>query len=352
MNEETTISTAAPAAGRQPALLTVCQLGRLGDIVATEPAYRFLHERYPERRFRWYTRGQYVELLENAPFIDEVVTVENAAEYLERKAELPAGTLSFEFNFNDPRVPRAKRKKREMPKVFPSLLRQFSEAAGLNDVPDETPRFHFDPAIAAPALPAGYLVFHCASQGRSRQWPQENWRRLAEFCFARRCSVVEIGMEPMLESDSPYYVNLTGRQSLQRMARVIAGARLFVGVESGFGHIANATGVFGIILTGKLRSYPEYVTYSGRFRAGEKCNLVRFYGLPAGRLPYPVVEQVVERFLNGTPMSFAECDHFCLTGQIKLMRRNPGIVCAEWFRRPFDRIRNEWEISRRKRKAR
>ena len=80
-------------------LLTVCQLGRLGDIVATEPAYRFLHEHHPERRFRWYTRPQYVELLEFAPFIDEVVPVADAGEYLKLKAELPAGTLSYEFNF-------------------------------------------------------------------------------------------------------------------------------------------------------------------------------------------------------------------------------------------------------------
>ena len=59
-------------------LLTVCQLGRLGDIVATEPAYRFLHERHPDRRLRWYTRPQYAELLRFAPFVDEIVTISDA----------------------------------------------------------------------------------------------------------------------------------------------------------------------------------------------------------------------------------------------------------------------------------
>ena len=69
----------------QTALLTVCLLGRMGDIVAAEPAFRFLHEKYPDRRFRWYTREQYVELLRFAPFIDEVVPVSGAEEYLARE---------------------------------------------------------------------------------------------------------------------------------------------------------------------------------------------------------------------------------------------------------------------------
>ncbi len=41
-------------------LLTVCLLGRMGDIVAMEPAFRYLHERHPDRKFRWYTREPYV----------------------------------------------------------------------------------------------------------------------------------------------------------------------------------------------------------------------------------------------------------------------------------------------------
>ena len=152
-------------------LLTVCLLGRMGDIVAMEPAFRYLHERHPDRKFRWYTREPYRELLEFAPFIDEVVTVSGEEEYLARKAELPEGTISYEFNFRDPHAPRGAKPEANAPSR--SLLAQFSEAAGLN-VPDDTPVFHFDPAVAAPELPAEYVVFHCTSQGRSRQWLVEN----------------------------------------------------------------------------------------------------------------------------------------------------------------------------------
>lgn len=107
-------------------LLTVCQLGRMGDIVAAEPAYRFLHRQYPERKFRWYTRPQYLELLKFAPFLDETVPVASLEEYLNLKAQLPGGTVSYEFNVQKHGI----RKRTEKP--FPSLLRQFSEEAGLD----------------------------------------------------------------------------------------------------------------------------------------------------------------------------------------------------------------------------
>lgn len=330
-------------------LLTVCLLGRMGDIVAMEPAFRYLHERYPDRKFRWYTREPYRELLEFAPFIDEVVTVSGEEEYLARKAELPEGTISYEFNFRDPHAPRGAKPEADGPSR--SLLAQFSEAAGLT-VPDDTPVFHFDPAVAAPELPVEYVVFHCTSQGRSRQWLVENWRALAEQFFAAGCHVVEIGMEPVLQLRHPLFIDLSGRMRLQVAARVIAGAKGFVGVESGFGHIANATGVFGIIITGRLRHFPEYNHYSGRYLRGEGCNLVRLYDQPAYRVPPALVREVAARFLAGNPMSAAECGHFCLTEQINALRRNFGVRFTEMFCSPYYRLKNALAIHRRKHRAR
>ena len=322
-------------------LLTVCQLGRLGDIVATEPAYRFLHDRHPERKFRWYTRPQYAELLQFAPFIDEIIPVSDAHEYLKLKAELPPDTLSYEFNFRHPDAPK------QRPEVFTNLLRQFTESAGLK-VPDETPRFYFAPELTVPPLPAGYLVFHCASRGKNRQWPEKRWRHLAEFVLSTGRCVVEIGMEPVLAIDAPGFVDMTGRISLQTAARIIADSAGFIGVESGFGHFANATGVFGIIITGKLRHYPDYVPYSGRFGNGIGCNLIRLYDLPASRVPFTLVREAVSRLIANSPMSAAECDRLCLIHQIKTMQHNPGVLLAELLRKPFDRVCTEWEFFRRK----
>lgn len=159
-------------------------------------------------------------------------------------------------------------------------------------------------------------------------------------------------MEPVLQLRHPLFIDLSGRMRLQVAARVIAGAKGFVGVESGFGHIANATGVFGIIITGRLRHLPEYNHYSGRYLRGEGCNLVRLYDQPAYRVPPALVREVAARFLAGNPMSAAECGHFCLTEQINALRRNFGVRFTEMFCSPYYRLKNALAIHRRKHCAR
>ncbi len=323
----------------------------MGDIVASEPIYRYLKQLHPDRKLRWYTKAEYADLLRYSPAVDEVVTVRDAEEYLHKKEKFPPGTISYELNFRIPsgsvsgeKSPSLRKNKAEKKHsscsdtdIFPSLLEQFSSAAGL-PVPDETPVFHFNPEGILPGLPVPYAVFHCSSNGRSRQWPAKNWMILAEMFFNANWHVVEIGLHPVLKTEHPLLIDKTGKADLQTAARIIANAGVFVGVESGFGHIANATGVFGIILTGKLRHYPEYVTYSGRYRKGESCNLVRYYDIPANSLPLFPAQEAVRRFLEGNPMTAAECRVFCLTEQIKTLHRRPEYRLRKLLLYPFERL--------------
>ncbi len=346
---------------KHDALLTVCELGRIGDIVASEPVYRYLKQLYPDRKLRWYTKADYADLLRFSPAVDEVVAVRDAEEYLFEKKNLPPGTISYELNFTSPALSagssdssnssnslgqmqsssrkgrNGKSSRNASPDIFPSLLEQFSCAAGLS-VPDETPIFHFNPEGEIPRLPGPYAVFHCSSNGRSRQWQAKNWRVLAEMFLSAGWHVVEIGLHPLLKLEHPFLIDKTGKADLQTAARIIANAGVFVGIESGFGHIANATGVFGIILTGKLRHYPEYVTYSGRYRKGESCNLVRYYDIPANSLPLFPAQEAVRRFLAGNPMTAAECRAFCLTEQIKTLHRLPEYRFRKLLLYPFERL--------------
>ena len=316
--------------------LTVCELGRLGDIVTSEPLFRRLKAQYPERKLRWYTKPAFAELLRYSPDIDEVVTVESAEEYLALKAELPEDTISYELNFHV-RGSAAKRKKKKPPvrEAVPSLLEQFCAAAGVPPF-DDTPRFHFRPGLVLPAdLPERYAVFHCCSGGKSRQFPAEHWQSLARMFFAAGIPVVEIGVHRVLRPEDPLYIDRTGAMDLQLAAKIIASAHTFVGVESGFGHVANATGTFAVIIGGKPSGWPYYNLYCGRFRRGEGVNLVRFYDVYAPELPPDVVSEVVRRRIAGATMSAAECEIFCLKEQIKRLHRAPFIRLA---RRIADRI--------------
>ena len=321
--------------GEKAGLLTVCELGRLGDIVTSEPIFRYLKARHPDRKLRWYTKADYVELLRYSPDIDEVVTVRDAEEYLELKRALPEGTISVELNFHRRGADGKRRGAAPSGEEVPSLLAQFAVAAGLPPL-DETPRFYFRPGLELSGLPEGYVVFHCSSNGKNRQFPERHWRRLAEMFFAAGIPVVEIGVQPVLRLKHPLYQDRTGVMDLQLAAGIIAGSRLFVGVESGFGHIANATGAAAVIIGGKLDGCPYYNYYCGRFRRGEGIDLVRFYDVYSSAVPCEVVQTVLRRFIDGDPMSSAECERFCLLEQIERLHRTPAI---RWARSVADLLR-------------
>ena len=319
-------------------LLTVCELGRIGDIVASEPIYRYLKKQYPDRRLRWYTRPDFAELLKYSPDVDEVVCVPDAAAYLELKKNLPEGTVSYELNFSDPSRPQPSLRPPEYPAAFPSLLEQFAVQAGLPPM-DDTPVFHFNPDLKIEPLPERCAVFHCFSNGRSRQWARENWVALAGMLLEAGWHVIEIGLYPCLRLNHPNYIDKTGRMDLQYAAKLIAEAGLLIGVESGFGHIANACGAFSIIITGRLHQYPDYVTYSGRYRRGEGCNLVRFYDVASEFLPLAVAQEVLRRYLAGTPMHNDECMMYCMKEQILRSHAAPAYRLKEMFLYPFRRLR-------------
>lgn len=318
------------------ALITVCELGRLGDIVTSEPIFRYLKERYPDRILRWYTRPDYVELLKYCPAVDEIIPVKDAAEYLEHKRKLPENTLCYELNFRKPGVHGGNREQIQNDDT-PSLLEQFSIAAGLPPM-DETPIFHFKPCLPPNGLPERYAVFHCTSNGRSRQWPRCNWLSLAEMFLNAGWHIVEIGIHPLLKLDHPCYIDKTGKMDLQIVAKIIKESQILVGVESGFGHIANAVGIFSIIITGKLPGCPDYMYYCGRYRRGEGCNLVRFYDVESDLLPPAPVREVVRRYLDGRPMSYNECKIYCLTEQVKLLHSSIGYRLKRLINRPVERL--------------
>ncbi len=308
--------------------LIVCLLGRMGDIIAAEPLFRRLKELHPDRRMTWIATDAFADLLRHAPFLDKTCVVRNALEYLELKKTFPRDAIIHELNLRKKQCP-SDAKKRASAKSGPegdetSLLEKFACELGVDVDPEETPRFHFSPesetAFKALSLPPGYAVFHCVANGRARQWRAERFRRIARFLIERGVPVVEVGFDPIVNLNDPGYFPLTNCRDLQTLAQVVRHARLFFGVESGFGHMANAVGTFMFIVTGALNGFPRYDFYSGRAKKGRDCNLVRFYGGSTDRVPCEWVEHAMDRFLAGRPMSGTECELDCLRRQILASR--------------------------------
>ena len=291
-----------------PNAIVILAPGRMGDLIAAEPIFRRAHEAEPSRPMVLFTLPPYAEVMRYCPYLERIEVCANKAELRRLAAELPADCRVIKINFGG-----------EVAGATPAdnLLHCFQLENRL-PVTDDTARFYLSDAGSAVLadLPPEYLVFHCCSGGKSRQWPLKNWRRLAEFCRSSGMPVVEVGYGSVLDLSGPGYFPRCGTVSLDEVGHIIRHAKAVIGVESGMLHLANALDTFGFVITGALRDLPEYNHYCGRYYRGENCNFLRFFNCNPFELPYAVVEKVVGEFLAGRTLSFLECENFLLKEQL------------------------------------
>jgi ADP-heptose:LPS heptosyltransferase len=100
------------------------------------------------------------------------------------------------------------------------------------------------------------VVFHVAAAYPTKQWAAERFRAVAEFVKEKH------GLEPLIlvgPGEGPLLESFTGFRcyeglSLEKLKSVLAGARLFVGNDSGPAHVAAAFGVPSIVIFGSSDS--------------------------------------------------------------------------------------------------
>jgi heptosyltransferase-3 len=150
-------------------------------------------------------------------------------------------------------------------------------------------------------LPAKFVVVHTSSNESCRNWQAELWNNMAEVLFNRfGLTVIEVGQHAVLKDNHEKVVNLCKRLSLLETLEVIRQARLFVGIDSGPAHMANAVGTPGVILLGHYRRFKRYCPYTGGYGDGSNAELVQYDG--------PVVELPLEAALNAVMRRLALAD--------------------------------------------
>jgi heptosyltransferase III len=162
-----------------------------------------------------------------------------------------------------------------------SLLGAFSLGAGLPAL-TEAPRVYIDArtraAVDRLALPAAYVVLHAVSNDACKHWRREHWAELVRRLRAQRPDrgVVEVGQagQAVLEAADLRVVNLCGRLSILAAAEVIRRAKLFVGIDSGPAHLANAVGTPGAVLLGPYCGFAHYQPFTGPFADGRGADLI------------------------------------------------------------------------------
>jgi heptosyltransferase-3 len=283
----------------------------LGDIMAAEPVSRFARWRYPGAKVVWVARTPYAAIPGRFLAVDAAVGVTCLTEWLLLRASGIGGT-TLDLHINQRYCPRCQiqiQKSGPAAAINPETYYRSGNLLAVQclsaDIPVLTdgPEFPSDATaareVAALDLPARLVVIHCASNEASRDWPRENWLALVDqLATMSGISIAEIGLHAVaITEDRAGKRNLCGRLSLPQTAEVMRRAVLFIGIDSGPAHLANAVGVPGIILLSNYKGFGDYMPYSGRYADGQGADIVRTEG-PMDTLPVAPVLAAARRRLG------------------------------------------------------
>ncbi len=281
-----------------------------GDIVACEPVARQMRAAYPEAEISWVVRHPFRELIDSNPHIDHTIAVDCLTDWIKWRAHGVFDRI-VDLHVNE-RICQhcgiALQKLSGNRSItgdthfhHGGLLRAFSLGAGIEPVED-APRVYIPDEVVrevdALALPERFVVLHCRSNAQEKDWDYARWTELARrLARTSDIALVEVGLAPTLEGQ--HVTNLCGRTSILQMAEVIRRAQLFVGVDSGPAHLANAVGTRGVVLLGHFHTFTSYNPFSGDYGAGRNVTLVRNPDGPASALPVDAVQHAVVDALAG-----------------------------------------------------
>lgn len=290
---------------RECKIIGIVLLEHFGDIVACEPITRYLRSVYPNAYIVWFTTNQYTELLIHNPNVDRIVPLCCLTEWILLSC---FNVLDIVYNLHANErtcpiceIPLHKNTGDVLITInnyfnFGNLLCSFSKSAGLPPLSDG-PKVYLSPetahAVDALRLPRQFLVLHCKSNDLSKDWLSEKWEELVvRIIRAFDIDVVEVGLTPSVSKGTPRCLDLCGKLTLLETAEVIRRARLFIGIDSGPAHFANAVGTRGVVLLGHYRDFRRYTPYTGGYGDGSNAELLYVDGAVAD-MPVERVFQAV-----------------------------------------------------------
>lgn len=282
-----------------------------GDIVACEPVARYLKKKYPDSVISWVVKSDYRELIDNNPYIDKTISVDCLTDWIRLRAH-GAFDQYFDLHVNERicqhcNIPLVK--KEGNPAItgnnyfdFGSLLGSFSLGAGLPSL-DDAPKVYIsdiaERRVDELLLPLDYVVFHCKSNEVYKDWNDKDWHMLANWINTEYdLPVVEVGLQSVLVGHAKGIIDLCSKTSLLETAEVIRRAKIFVGIDSGPGHLANAVETYGVVLLGSINDFKSYNPYTGGFSDGTKALLVRNLDGPVKNIAYDDVKCVIEEAIK------------------------------------------------------
>lgn len=290
--------------GKNPDFYILC-IESMGDVVACEPIARFLKNKFPKSKITWIVKKQYREIVQYNPFIDrikEVLCLSEAAEWCESIKLQPQNIiLDCHYNGRVCTVTGQVHINNINPQVnertyfnFGTLLEHFCLVAGLEPI-SEGPLFHEKEGMKNLFEQNRYVVIHCKSAEECKDWQYEKWKNLVKKILDKGYMVIEIGLASVLNIQYSNYIDYTGERDLQVIAQLIKGAHSFIGVDSGFAHIANCYKKNSIILLGDYKNFFRPMPYTGYFYKNQEQMLLY---ASKGTVKNITVEEAFQRWKN------------------------------------------------------
>lgn len=272
-------------------LIAIALTEHIGDIVAAQPIARYLRERHPSGELLWVTRSPFAELVRSFGDIDRVIEVSCITEWAWLRN---SGLFSIHYDLhvnhrpcpvcNIPITRRTGNPAIDTKNYYNygNLLAVMCQNAGIS-VLDNGPVLHPPNEAITKVdklhLPSAFIAIHTRSNEPSRDWMEAKWKELAErLIYTSSLSIVEIGLRPLVNMNSPRYVDLCGALSILETAEVVRRAVLFIGIDSGPAHLANAVGAPGVILKGTYRAFANYQPYSGSYGTEKNATIISAEG--------------------------------------------------------------------------
>ena len=79
---------------------------------------------------------------------------------------------------------------------------------------------------------------------------------------------------PLIDPSLNLSKSICGELTILESAEVIRRAKLFIGIDSGPAHLANALGTPGVILMGSYLGFERYIPFSGHYGDGSNARLI------------------------------------------------------------------------------
>ncbi len=287
----------------QRPIVAIALLERLGDLVASEPLIKQIRSLHPRSNIVWIASPRYRELLDNHPGLDCRIHVNSLSEcrslerlfHFEKFYDLHPDVFPCHV-FGPSLRKRGGDLSVNMENYYHfqgGLLGAFSRSGGL-DFKNESPAIHIPQRIKYRvdklALPTNFCVAHTRSEDTRRDWRDDHWHRLQ---LAIGMPIIEVGRIQILDS----WNGKTNKYSILETAEIISRARLFIGIDSGPAHLANAVRTRGVILLGAFANFRKYMPYSGYYASPNGATIIRV-NAPASAVPFESALQTVQERLR------------------------------------------------------